>query len=1301
LRCQKMESGVALLSALDGGKRDERLYALDRLRHLPGGLRTLEPRRLSTAISGCLADESPEVRCRVAALVPDALEFLQQAASATASAAPQEDLLAALQKISQRLAENLGDSREAVRAATRQCLGTHAGTGRNVPAVIKLVVDFGISRQSNWRIRLHNILAIQQFLTSATGTQLTDADIAGLLEALAPCLDDGTELVSHATKQTLAHLETALDYAFLGGVRRAAPAAQRVLEDHGIGQALLADAGASPALPSTRLSTPGPSPEPSGVTRASVRDFHPHQVLQLLESATKWQDRSRVLEDFHQTLLCIPVTESWPHMSEVLLILNRLLTDTNFKITLTTLYIIGDLMDRWSSSMMTVVGAVVPGLIEKLGDNKIVIRQTAMKIFHKIFSAVVRMSSHQYAEKLLHSLTSSLAHRSVHIRLELVGVVIMALLVFEKGSVPYDHEHVVQVMCQALQDPNEKVSTLATEALVVLRSAMGARALDDRMTALLQGNKALKDKVVVRCEDMSMPSVTDEGLVEFPSLTTQIQIQKAASDNLSDRVSPTLRAESPCPSPTRVPNAAMAVGKLGRKMFCLEDSSLMSGSASQSTGPTGSCISSKHSGSVASLSTQAREQQRRPGTTLTSVSSTHSASTIDQGAPSNSTWTKSTSSSSDITDIQHQQNRMPTRGGKNSSSAGSTASSNPERYASNPERYSPAPDAVFEDRQGRPMNALQKVSFSDRSTPEEGQGGNYRSPPASSMRDRRRVPVQPLRVNFKDDMPSELSSISSGSACKVSNHSEWNPRYEESPNYVPNWGGGCNRPITRQARGDKRAQSITGPHTTSLEEFDARTGTQSGKGPHAEQDALFSKSGRSFHAAAADMARPKCAGYLGLMEPDEDSLVSASDVADKLRLLKRPAGGRARSQGSCRTTGSRGSRAQLGDGAENPDAPDLARPSSPLTFGLDEVELAEDLPGYMADDAQQPPSEAGSEGGNSSSFSAPGPRHPRMSAPAVDALVGFPDIQSSSSATDMLASNTRRPRGAKGLSDGAVLYLDCEELPPFDKAPTERWLEDVLRRLNASSDWISQFEGLTDLRRAARYTPQLVTNSGSLRQAVACVSTLVESLRSSVAKGALICFHDLFLAFRKQMDGEIDRAAPLLLMKAVDANGFLSEEAERTLLAMCQSVSEAKCLTTILTLAIANRTKNQQLRAKCAWCLIMLIQRLGARIFRNPDVDRLIQLLSKMLVDASGEVRNLAKLAASALSSVSSTPEEFERLLSRNLVSHEVAKFKLTLEGKSEGRALDLRDSDSPPRLGDESPKRRSSLARASLQPSR
>merc|ERR1712151_466824 len=103
-------------------------------------------------------------------------------------------------------------------------------------------------------------------------------------------------------------------------------------------------------------------------------------------------------------------------------------------------------------------------------------------------------------------------------------------------------------------------------------------------------------------------------------------------------------------------------------------------------------------------------------------------------------------------------------------------------------------------------------------------------------------------------------------------------------------------------------------------------------------------------------------------------------------------------------------------------------------------------------------------------------------------------------------------------------------------------------------------------------------------------------------------------------------------------------------------------LTAMLTLAIANRSKNPKLRAKCTWCLIMIIQRFGARIFKNPDIDRLIQLLSKLLVDASGEVRNLSKLATTALKSVASSQEEFDQLLCRNLANHEVVKINLALE---------------------------------------
>ena len=67
----------------------------------------------------------------------------------------------------------------------------------------------------------------------------------------------------------------------------------------------------------------------------------------------------------------------------------------------------------------------------------------------------------------------------------------------------------------------------------------------------------------------------------------------------------------------------------------------------------------------------------------------------------------------------------------------------------------------------------------------------------------------------------------------------------------------------------------------------------------------------------------------------------------------------------------------------------------------------------------------------------------------------------------------------------------------------------------------------------------MLNGAPQLRQAVSSVVALVDSLRSSVAKGALICLHDLFQAYGKQVDYELDRCATVCLKKSVDTNGWL------------------------------------------------------------------------------------------------------------------------------------------------------------------
>jgi len=51
---------------------------------------------------------------------------------------------------------------------------------------------------------------------------------------------------------------------------------------------------------------------------------------------------------------------------------------------------------------------------------------------------------------------------------------------------------------------------------------------------------------------------------------------------------------------------------------------------------------------------------------------------------------------------------------------------------------------------------------------------------------------------------------------------------------------------------------------------------------------------------------------------------------------------------------------------------------------------------------------------------------------------------------------------------------------------------------------------------------------------------LVENLRSSVAKNALLCLNELIIVLGKQVDSEIDMIFDKVIKKAADTNVFIS-----------------------------------------------------------------------------------------------------------------------------------------------------------------
>ena len=67
------------------------------------------------------------------------------------------------------------------------------------------------------------------------------------------------------------------------------------------------------------------------------------------------------------------------------------------------------------------------------------------------------------------------------------------------------------------------------------------------------------------------------------------------------------------------------------------------------------------------------------------------------------------------------------------------------------------------------------------------------------------------------------------------------------------------------------------------------------------------------------------------------------------------------------------------------------------------------------------------------------------------------------------------------------------------------------------------------------------------------IMRLVESLRSSLSKNAVITLHDLSNKVKKMLDSDLDSIFSKLLKKSLDANSFISEEVRRAMISVCSN----------------------------------------------------------------------------------------------------------------------------------------------------
>lgn len=93
-----------------------------------------------------------------------------------------------------------------------------------------------------------------------------------------------------------------------------------------------------------------------------------------------------------------------------------------------------------------------------------------------------------------------------------------------------------------------------------------------------------------------------------------------------------------------------------------------------------------------------------------------------------------------------------------------------------------------------------------------------------------------------------------------------------------------------------------------------------------------------------------------------------------------------------------------------------------------------------------------------------------------------------------------------------------------------------------SGDWKVQFEVTNKLRRLIEFNPELILSASApnLHMITLDLLSLIESLRSSVSKNALICLNEYILVLGKQVDPEMEVILEKLMKKSMDTNVFIS-----------------------------------------------------------------------------------------------------------------------------------------------------------------
>jgi len=254
---------------------------------------------------------------------------------------------------------------------------------------------------------------------------------------------------------------------------------------------------------------------------------------------------------------------------------------------------------------------------------------------------------------------------------------------------------------------------------------------------------------------------------------------------------------------------------------------------------------------------------------------------------------------------------------------------------------------------------------------------------------------------------------------------------------------------------------------------------------------------------------------------------------------------------------------------------------------------------------------------------------------------------SSLSAKPKLRSN---PLSTENGNNESVTYLTPDQLTPVEN-PENMW-KKCTEEIKNNANWVKQFESCNIARRICAHHPEILVSSPiMLHGFILDLLKHIESLRSTLAKNALLVFADLFSSAKKSLDADLDNIVPILLKKGTESGSFLGPHVIDALRKMCENSSETKVVTTLIGSLGAFTKVTPQAKLRAVHCLNTVIKRLGERMISSKDGEKIIYALAGVLSEGAIEIRNAAKEGFALASDEIANSVEFEKLLHRSLSS--------------------------------------------------